>query len=206
MSDNTQIHSKTYKMVGTALLAALVVVLQVISSYVKFGPFSITLTLIPVVIGGIVFGVGQGAFLGALFGVVVTIFCILGVDQGGYILFSANPFLTILLCVGKGTAAGAVSALIYRAFAKKGKSGQTPGVILSVMAAPIVNTGIFLLGMFSFFYDILIEWAGGTKVAVYILTTLVGINFLVEFAVNAIFSMPTASVILALQKDRKHSH
>ena len=38
-------------MVGIAVLAALVVVLQLLSSVIKIGTVSITLTLIPIVVG-----------------------------------------------------------------------------------------------------------------------------------------------------------
>lgn len=194
----TQNSSKTYRLVLTALLAALVVVMQVISAYVKFGPFSITLTLIPLVVGAILLGPKQGTVLGALFGLVVYIFCIAGVDVGGNVLFTANPFLTGLICLLKGAAAGLVSALVYKALSKV---NFVLAVILAAAVAPVVNTGLFILGMLIFFSDILTEWAAGTATLTYIFTGLVGINFLVEFGVNLVFSPAIASVIRAVRKD-----
>ena len=51
-------------MVGIAVLAALVVVLQLLSSVIKIGTVSITLTLIPIVVGAAFYGPGAGAILG----------------------------------------------------------------------------------------------------------------------------------------------
>ena len=42
---------KIKRMVGIASLAAIVAVLQLLSTVIKLGPFSITLALIPLVIG-----------------------------------------------------------------------------------------------------------------------------------------------------------
>ena len=58
-------------MVGIAVLAALVVVLQLLSSVIKIGTVSITLTLIPIVVGAAFYGPGAGAILGTVFGLVV---------------------------------------------------------------------------------------------------------------------------------------
>ena len=44
------------KLVLGALMAALVVILQYMGSFVRFGPFSIFLVLIPIVIGAITCG------------------------------------------------------------------------------------------------------------------------------------------------------
>ena len=58
-------HATVVKMVTLALLAALVVVLQTVASSIKFGPIPITLTLVPIVIGAILYGPSAGALLGA---------------------------------------------------------------------------------------------------------------------------------------------
>ena len=44
------------KLVLTGILAAIVVVLQYFSSYIKFGPFSITLALVPIIVGAAICG------------------------------------------------------------------------------------------------------------------------------------------------------
>jgi uncharacterized membrane protein len=192
MSKITNRRAKIRNLVLVALLAALVVIFQSLSNVIKVGPIAITLTLIPVVLGGCLLGKKWGAVLGFLFGVVVSVFVVTGVDAGGYILFTVNPIITILLCLAKGTAAGFVASLAYGLFAKK---NQTIATAVAAMVAPVVNTGLFILAMLVFYTDTLSAWAGGQNVMVYILTGLAGWNFIFEFAASAIISPVIATVI-----------
>ena len=52
---------KTRRMAGLSILTALVVVLQVVATFVKIGAFPVTLTLVPIVIGGALYGRKAGA-------------------------------------------------------------------------------------------------------------------------------------------------
>ena len=63
----------TEKMVIGAILTALVVILQYLGSFIRFGPFSISLVLIPIVIGAATCGKLVGAWLGFMFGVAVLL-------------------------------------------------------------------------------------------------------------------------------------
>ncbi len=191
-------HQKTRNMVFIALLAALVVVFQTVSTFIKVGPVSITLTLIPVTLGGCLLGKKWGAVLGFLFGVVVTVYVLTGADMGGYMLFQARPILTVLLCLVKGTAAGFAASLIYGLLQKR---NRTLAVTLAAMTAPVVNTGIFVLAMLAFYSEILSSWAGGADVAIYILTGLAGWNFVIEFAASTILA-PTVSAVLRTAKKK----
>ena len=56
---------KTQRMVGLAIFTAIIIVLQLVSTFIKFGPFSITLAMIPIVVGAAVYGAGAGAYLAA---------------------------------------------------------------------------------------------------------------------------------------------
>ena len=105
-------NGKTRRLAGLALFTAIVVVLQLLGSFIKVGPFAVSLVLIPIVVGAAVYGVSAGAWLGFVFGVVVTIAVVTGADQGGYIMFSARPVMTVLVCLIKGTAAGGGNALL----------------------------------------------------------------------------------------------
>ena len=64
---------ETRTMTGVALLTAIVVVLQLLGSFIRFGMFSISLVLVPIVIGAALYGAGAGAWLGFMFGVAVLI-------------------------------------------------------------------------------------------------------------------------------------
>ena len=99
----------TRTLTGLALFTAIVVVLQFLGAFIRFGPFSISLVLIPIVIGAAIYGPKTGALRGATFGVVVTINCITGADLGGQMVFQADPVICILVVLAKGTLAGFLS-------------------------------------------------------------------------------------------------
>lgn len=188
---------KTRRLTGLALMTAIIVVLQVVASFVKFGPFPITLALAPIIIGAALYGPKAGAYLGGVFGIVVLLACILGWDSGGSILWNANPFLTAVICLGKGILSGLCAGLVYRAAAGSGRSHgrMLGGSILAGIVSPVVNTGLFCLCLTLLFHDILLSWAGGTEVVYYILFVLTGINFLVELAVNLVLSTVIVRVV-----------
>ena len=188
---------KTRRLTGLALMTAIIVVLQVVASFVKFGPFPITLALAPIIIGAALYGPKAGAYLGGVFGIVVLLACILGWDSGGSILWNANPFLTAVICLGKGILSGLCAGLVYRAVAGSGRSHgrMLGGSILAGIVSPVVNTGLFCLCLTLLFHDILLSWAGGTEVVYYILFVLTGINFLVELAVNLVLSTVIVRVV-----------
>lgn len=191
-------NEKTRRLTGLALLTAIIIVLQVVASFVKFGPFSITLALAPIIIGAALYGASAGAWLGGVFGVVVFIACVAGWDVGGNILFTANPFLTCILCIVKGALAGLVAGVAFRAI--EGRSPMAASITAGILC-PVVNTGIFCIGLTLFFHDTLVAWAGGTDLVYYIIFGLTGVNFLLELAINLVLS----TVIVRVVGARKHA-
>lgn len=178
---------KTKKMTLLAVLAAVVVVFQLIGGYLKIGATSISIVLIPIVLGGVILGAKAGAFLGFVFGA-VTFFCgLFGTDMFTNYLISVEPFWTAVICFGKGTLAGLVSALLYKLIAGKNKFTAT---LVASMAAPVVNTGLFILGGLTVVAEALSGQfvAEGTTLVYFLVIGCAGINFLVEFAVNVVMS------------------
>ena len=188
------------KFIYTAMFAAVVVVLQMFVS-IPLGMFTITLTLVPIMLGAILFGPASGAFLGGVFGVVVAIQVATGAAGAASSLMLAQaPFITVFLCVLKGAAAGLASGLVYKAISKLEKPNLA--VILSAVCCPIVNTGIFCLGLTVFYNNLLNEWAIGGGFAsafTFIILGLIGLNFVVEFAVNVLL-IPVALRMIKIVK------
>ena len=175
------------KFVYTAMFAAIVVVLQMFVS-IPVGMFTITLTLVPVMLGALLFGPASGAFLGGVFGVVVAIQVITGAaGPASTLMLTQAPVTTIVLCILKGALAGWISGLVYQAVLKTEK--KKLAVILSAVACPIVNTGIFCIGLTVFYNNLLNEWAIAGEFAnafTFIILGLIGLNFVIEFAVNVL--------------------
>ena len=197
---------KTLELVQLSMLVALVVVLQIISAVIPpiGGMVNITLTLVPVVIGAILFGKKGGAILGFIFGVIVMINCIVALDRGGNILWVENPAFTAIICLVKGTAAGFLPALIYKLVISKKEnvsiSNKFVASLLAAVSAPIINTGLFVCGMLLFFMDTLSSWAGDSDVLAYIILGLAGINFLVEFLINIILTPAIVRIVDIVKK------
>ena len=208
-------NSKTKKIVGIALFTAIVLVLQFLGGGIKFGIFSISLVLVPIVVGAAVYGWQAGAWLGFTFGVAVLLSgdaaAVLAVDVVG----------TVLTVLVKGTAAGLCSGLVYRLvhtlmnkhskkriqFIKNNygigeccetgvyeyisRNNRYIAVIAAAVICPIVNTGIFLLGCVLFFMETVAGWGaavGFENVASYMFLGLAGTNFLIELATNLLLS------------------
>ncbi len=189
---------KTVRLAQLSILAALIVVLQLMSYGIKIGTFNLSLVLIPLVIGGVLFGVRSGALLGAVFSVIVIIGCISGMDVGGNVLWNVNPWLTGLVCLVKGVAAGAAGGAIAAAFRRFGK--PVAGVIVAAVAVPVVNTGLFTLAMWFLFRETLVAWAAGQDVVYYIFFGLIGVNFLLEFGLNVVLAPVTERIIAAVRR------
>lgn len=186
------------KMTGVALLMALVVVLQLLGGMIPpVGGFTISLVLIPIVMGAALYGPQTGALLGAAFGVVVVIGCISGTDVGGAMVFQANPILCVLVVMGKGILAGFLSGVVYAALKQK---NSTLAMVLAAAVCPVVNTGTFVLCMAVFFMDVLSVWAGGSNVLGYILSGLMLCNFVPELVINLIFSGAGARILKSMDK------
>ena len=187
----------TSTIVGIGLLTAIVVVLQFVSMALRFSAFSITLTLVPIVVGAALYGKATGAWLGLVFGVAV----LLTGDAAAFLTINIPG--TIATVLVKGAAAGLLAGLVYRLIAKK---NQVAAVFISSITAPIVNTGIFLLGCRLFFYDTVAAWGAGLgfkNTFVYMIVGLVGINFLIELGVNLLLNPAIVMIIKVAKKELK---
>ena len=191
---------KIVRMAVTALLIAMVIVLQLLGGLIPpVGGFSLSFVLIPIVIGAAIYGPGTGAILGGAFGVIVVINSITGLDGGGAMVFQAYPVLCVLVVMAKGILAGAASGCVYQLL--KDKSAYI-AMLCAAIVCPVVNTGVFLICMALFFADVLSAWASlsGSPVLAYVLTGLVLANFVPELAINVVFSPAGHYIVKTVKK------
>ena len=191
-------NNKTKTMVGIALLIALIVVLQYVGGLIPpIGGFTISLVLIPIVVGAALYGPGAGALLGGVFGVIVVIGCVEGTDPGGAMVFQANPILCVVVVLAKGILAGFAAGWTYRLLAKK---NSILAMICCAIVCPVVNTGVFVACMMLFFKDVLAAWAGGGDILAYVLTGLILANFVPELVINVVFGTAGQQIIKFAKK------
>jgi uncharacterized membrane protein len=190
-------NQKTQKLVGVGLLTAIVLVLQALSVIIRpTGIFNITLSLVPIVVGAALYGYKAGAWLGFVFSMVV-----LFTDTA--VFMAINVPGTVITVLVKGTMAGLVAGLVYLAIEKKNKY---LAVIVSAIVCPIVNTGLFLVGCRVFFMDTINSWSqasGYANAGAYMIFGLVGINFIIEMAVNIVLSSVIVRIVSIGKKELK---
>ena len=183
-------NNKTKTMVGIGLFTAIVVVLQFLGGGIRFGIFSISLVLVPIVVGSAVYGWKAGAWLGFMFGAAV----LLSGDASAFMV--VDPLGTVLTVLVKGASCGMIAGLVYKLLERWNK---VLAVFAAALVCPVVNTGVFLIGCCLFFLETVAEWGRGLgyeNVAAYMFLGLAGANFLVELAVNLVL----APVIVRLIK------
>ena len=194
---------KTLKLVELAIFIAIVFVLQIVGTVfpLSFLGVSMSFVLIPIVVGGILTGRSGGAVLGFVFGIATVIGGVLGMDTftAALINFNASTAVwTILLCVVKATAAGFLAAAVYQLIEKKNRYAA---VFAAAITAPVVNTGLFVLGSLTVLSDaISTRFSGGEYVITFVLIVLAGKNFIAELLINVIFAPAIYSVISAVKK------
>lgn len=180
---NTMNRSSLQRLTLGAILTALVVILQLMGSFIHLGMFSISLVLIPIVVGAATCGPWIGAWLGFIFGVTV----LLSGDAAAFL--AVDVFGTILTVLLKGTLCGLCAGLVYRWLAKW---NQYVAVFAAAIVCPLVNTGVFLLGCFVFFYETVAGWGAaagfGDNAVQYMFLGLAGGNFLFELGFNIVLS------------------
>lgn len=193
------VNAKIKQMVTLSLLIALVVVFQLLGYVLpRVGPFGLSFVLIPIVVGAAVYGPKAGGILGGAFGIAVCFCSYNGLDGGGFMVWQASPVLCVLVVMAKGVLAGILSGLGYRLLVRKSRH---VAMICAAAVCPVVNTGVFLLGMRLLFPEVLRVWADGSDIVTYMLTGIVLINFVPELIINLVFSPAGQRIVEIVKKN-----
>ena len=174
--------SNAFRLSYLAILTAIVIVLQLLGSFIKFGPFEVSLVLLPIVLGVVTGGPLAGGWLGLVFGVCVLL------SPATQAFMTVDAFGTVVTVLLKGVLCGLAAGGAFRLLCNWNKY---VAVMTAAVVCPIVNTGIFLLGCWLFFLPDIQKWAielGYADVGAYVIYGLVGINFLVELGTNIVLS------------------
>ena len=196
---------KVSLMVQLALLAALEVVLTLV--YIPIGTINLNFGLVPIVVAAVLFGPGYGALIGGVSGVVTMIQVLTGQSYFYVFLVSQNPVAASLLCVVKTAAAGFLAGLVFILFDKFSKF-KVVNVLAASVVCPVVNTGIFALGMLTIFGKALMAdeeigtWTTGGLIAL-VFVVLIGVNFFVELALNIVVCPAISKALFAVKRARR---
>ena len=185
----------TETLVMLSLLTALVALLSYMGGFIKIGGLaSISLTLIPVVLGAALYGPYAGAWLGAVSGVVFFM------TADAVFWFGLSIGGTVLTVLVKGACAGLAAGYVYKLLEGKNKY---LAIMVAAIAAPVVNTGIFIIGCLIFFIGAVRDMAAGAGMGVggYLIVGFVGLNFIFELIVNIALA-PALSRLIDIAKKK----
>ena len=184
-----------------AVLLALVIALQAFGGTIAIGAVQLNFTLVPIVVGAILFGPFVGAFLGFACGVVVLVQVIMGLVPFYAVIWANSPVITILTCIVKTTVAGLLAGLIYRLLERINK---LVAVFVASGIVPVVNTTLFILGCLCMGNAISVFQGNiemsGMNIFVFIVVILVTWNFFIEFAINLLLAPAIHRVVLVVEK------
>jgi len=186
-------NEKIKKLVGTSCLAAIIVVIQLVVGVLYPGVVGINLSLIPLVVGAIIYGPKVGFILGLILGAMTL--C----DKTTTMFLNISVVGTIITCLVKSSVAGYVAGIVFKAFENK---RFILGIALASIVAPIINTGLFTISSVFIYHDFISNLAVESDmnfISFYFLV-FIGFNFLIEMAVNVIL-IPTIVYVYRIAKN-----
>ena len=182
------------KLTRVGILIAVVIILQLLP--IRFGVVEINLSLIPIVLGALLYGPVTGAFLGVIDGIVILLL------PGTGAFLSFNPVCTVVMCLLKTGLAGFVAGLIYKSLRK---FDETVGVTIAAFSAPIINTGTFMAGVLTIFKGMFESAAAEQQMSIlqFAIVSFITTNFLIEIIVTMVLSPVLIRLVSMYKRNKK---
>ena len=173
----------------TGILLAIEIVLQVLGNYIVIpgGFANLNFSLIIITLGAIMYGPIVGGFLGLVSGA-LTLFSPSTISY----FFSVSPAGTILACLLKTTLAGVAAGFIMKALKNK---NDTIGSIISSIAVPVINTGVFAVFCILFFKSRLQE-INPNNLSAALFLGMIGFNFIIEIIITLVVVPSLYKIVL----------
>ena len=189
-----------------ALLAAIEIVLAYTPlGYLRVGPLSLSFLTVPVAIGACVLGPTAGAVLGGVFGITSYINAITGGSVMTAAMFQVNPLTCAITCILTRVVMGYLTGWLFRLLSKADRTDWVRYVIASI-AAPLLNTVLFMGCLVLFFYQSdyvqgMVQKLGAANPIMFIIL-LVGIQGAIEIVVCGVASTAVSKAVdLFLKKN-----
>lgn len=186
-------NKKTLHLALLAIFTALIVLLSFFG-YIQIGPLSITIVMIPVVIGAILMGPAAGAYFGAIFGL-TSFFRCFGLEAFGTALLTVNPFFTFIVCLVPRVLMGWLVGVIFKGLQKIDRTKFLSYAISSLCGA-LLNTVLFMTALILFFGNssVILDLQGAMPLFEF-LVAFVGLNGLIEAIVCFVLGTTISKVL-----------
>jgi len=177
------------KMVVTAILLALTIVLQAYATTFRIGTYSLPLSLVVIAAGAIMYGPLVGTILGTGWGLFIFF-----ADTSCQAFMSYSVPGTIMAVIGRGFLDGFITGLLAVLFKKifKFKYGSYLAIFIPALLLPFINNLIFFLCELTIFRDLI----GMDKI--------LGSFFTVNLLISTIISFIMAPVIVRIVNASKY--
>lgn len=183
------------------ILIAVAIVLQLFGSSIPMFGVTLNFSLIPIAFAAIMLGWIGGAIIGFTCGLVVFITAaVMGQEPSTAFFFQTDPVILTTMCIGKTTVAGLVAGLIFKVLKRR---SMMVGVAVSAIVIPIINSGIYMLGI------VLMKESAATFMGLQsssaglvfsVVFGIIWLNFVLEMAINAIFTPVIYRVLKVVNK------
>ncbi len=199
---------RTTRLVLDAMLVAILLVLQLTPlGYIPIPGFNPTTMHIPVIVGAILLGPADGAFLGLVFGITSIIQATIQVPLTGFLFSPFVPFgswKSAVIAIVPRVLLGLVAAWAYRALSRVDKSGVAATAVAAA-AGSLTNTvlvlgGVFVLMRGAYIHQLKVPADAVAKVLGGVVLT----SGLAEAAIAAIICTAVVQALLAARKRRRH--
>lgn len=187
-------------MVELALMIAIIFIMAFTPlGYLRTPGLSITFLTVPVAVGAMILGPAGGAACGLAFGITSLMQCF-GMSPMGAMLFSINPFGTVVTCIVPRVLEGLLCGLVFNGM----RSRKNLAYFVGGLACPVFNTVLYMTSLVLFFYNT--EYIQGFADALGVTNPLafvaafVGVQGAVEAAVCTVVSAAVARALAAALK------
>ncbi|MFV0412779.1 MAG: ECF transporter S component [Oscillospiraceae bacterium] len=189
--------TKTQKLVRTAMLAAITLLLVVTPlGYIPINPLiTVTIVVTPVVLGGLLYGWPAGLVLSLVFG--LSSFFRAPGEALGQIMLAQSGLYTFLTCVVPRVLVGLFGGAMHSVL-KKRKVRKLWFYALTGLGGSMLNTLLFL-GFIWFMFD-----PQKTGVTGAVIVSVASFNGLIEAVVNAVLVAVLAQVLLRIPGAKKN--
>ena len=188
------ISRKTVWMAQMAILIAVIVIMTLLNiGNIPIGPIVATIYQVPVIIGAVSLGVGSGAILGAVWGLLCFFLALSGqtTDIVALAVVQDNPFLYLMIALVPRVLTGVVPGLLYKGLDRvlKGRLRVVSYGVCGVIGS-LTNTVFYLGALYLFIRETLAALYGIEIGAVGAMVLgVASTNGLMEAAVSCVITL-----------------
>ncbi|MCL1789345.1 MAG: ECF transporter S component [Oscillospiraceae bacterium] len=186
------IRKRTLMLAQMGVLIAIMLIFHLTGiGYIKVGIFSLTIMMIPVIIGAITSGPLAGAILGGVFGMTI-----LFLPETQFFM-GVNPIATIVLVVGtRGLLVGFIGGMVYKLLGRFDKK-KIWSLGVTGLLTSLLNTFVLIAGLAIIFYESLGETRTGVFTA---FISALAVQAVIEAVICTLFAVVIARILIMYLK------